>query len=192
MKPSDTNPGEESGGGHSTASTLSGPHNDGDVGNELRHALRGLAGSLVLIAAADGNGRRAVMSATSANALTMAPPAMLFCINRGVSTYPVIEEAERFSINILGRDHLELAQLCGGRRQGEDRFALGSWLCDDHGVPYLCGAQSSLICIKERAIHFGTHDVVFGLVQTVMRRNDIDPLLYLDGGYRAIGMLLNP
>lgn len=152
----------------------------------LKQAMRGLASSVVLVSTADAEGNRSAMAATSATALTMDPPAMLICINRSVSSYPILRDGADFCINVLAVDHLPLAQLCSGGAKGEARFAEGAWERDAQGVPYLADAQAAIICTQDQRIPYGTHDIFIGKVRSVHLPREIDPLIYVDGVYKSV------
>lgn len=157
-----------------------------DVSPLLKQAMRGLASSVALISAADKSGARVAMAATSVTALTMEPPAMLVCVNRNTSSYPTLREGGDFCINVLAVDHLPLAQLCSGSAKGEERFASGLWERDSLGVPYLNDAQAAIVCSQDKRIEYGTHDIFIGRVRMVHLPRGIDPLVYVDGAYKAL------
>ena len=155
------------------------------LGDKLRTAMRGHASSVSVISAADRSGNRYAMSATSAMSLTLDPPAMLICINRQVSCYPLLSTGTDFCINILAVDHLPIAKLCVVAK-GEGRFSSGDWRLDADGVPYLSDAQATIFCVQDKVIPYGTHDIFIGRVRDVLIRRTIDPLIYVDGCYKAL------
>ena len=156
------------------------------LADALRQAMRGLAKSVNLISTVDENGQRHVMVATAVTPVSMEPPSMLFCINRNASSYPTLIAGADFCINILSKDQLNLAHLCSVGAQGEARFAEGSWMQDDSGVPYLRDAQASVICTQDYNVHYGSHDIFIGLVKDVHLGDEIDPLVFADGEYRRL------
>lgn len=162
------------------------------LGDKLRSAMRGHASSVSVISAADSGGTRYAMSATSAMSLTLDPPAMLVCINRKVSCYPLLSTGTDFCINILAVDHLPIARLCVVAK-GEGRFSSGDWRNDSNGVPYLSDAQAAIFCAQDKRIPYGTHDIFISRVRDVVIRRAIDPLVYVDGYYKALraGSLTN-
>ena len=153
---------------------------------QLREAMRTLASSVSIIAAADGAGQRNAITATSVTSLSMDPPAMLVCINRATSLYPYLDMGAGFSINVLTQDQLEIAQLCSSKAFGEERFVTGQWDKDATGTPYLRDAQAALLCKVEKRISHGTHDIVIGAVHSVHLSGACDPLIYVQGQYRHI------
>lgn len=150
----------------------------------LKQAMRGLAGTVSLIATTDGS-KRSVMTATSAISLSMNPASMLVCINKNNYFHTFIKDSSFFSINILNSTQAGLAQLCSSSAQyGESRFCQGSWSSFENGVPYLTEAQSTVLCKVDEIFSYGSHDIFIGLVTQVIYREDINPLIYVAGDYK--------
>lgn len=156
------------------------------IAESLRQAMRGLAKSVVIITTVDREGNRHAMAATAVTPVSMAPPSMLFCINRDASSYSTLLDGADFCINILAFHHLDLAHLCSGGAKGEARFNTGAWVQDETGVPYLKNAQASVICVQDQRIPYGTHDIFIGQVRKVALSEDIDPLIYANNAYKRI------
>lgn len=153
----------------------------------LKGAMRGFAQSVVIITTVDQQGRRYAMAATAVTPVSMDPPSMLICVNRNVSSHPILEGGANFCLNILGVDQQDIAQCCGGAAKGEDRFSIGRWETDDHGLPYAAEAQAVISCHQRQRISYGSHDIFIGDVLSIRLADRVDPLIYLDGAYRRIG-----
>ena len=151
---------------------------------ETRQALRCLAQSVTVITCTH-DGARAAMAATAVNALSLDPPSLLACVNRGASMHAALSTAPRYAINVLHRGHEPLSRLCGGGARGEERFAANVWN-DVEGVPVLADAQASLICSRDRAIDYGSHTIFIGVVLAALTSEAIDPLIYVDGKYAGV------
>ena len=130
-----------------------------DLAGLLKGAMRGFAQSVVIITTVDQEGRRYAMAATAVTPVSMDPPSMLICVNRTVSSYPILEGGANFCLNILGVDQQDIARCCGGAAKGEDRFAVGHWETDDHGLPYAAEAQAVISCHQRQRISYGSHDI---------------------------------
>ena len=92
----------------------------------FRAVLGHFATGVTIITALD-DGEPVGMAANSFTSLSLDPPLILFCVAHSSSTWPRIERAGTFAVNILGEDHEELSQLFA--RRGVDRFA-------EHAVAY--------------------------------------------------------
>ena len=152
------------------------------VADQLRNGLRRLGKAVVVITAWQ-EGKRWAMTATAVSELSMDPPSLLVCINKTASLHAPLTAGVNFCVNILRADQLAVSQTCAGKVKGEARFAEGRWRSGACGTPYLCDAQASFFCEYETHIEYGTHAVVIGAVREVHTSGDVDPLIYLDGGY---------
>ena len=73
---------------------------------------------------------------------------------------------------------LEPRRLTTGFRPTKKRFLAPPGL-----APTLADAQATILCRRTDSHLFATHSIFIGLVEEVTAREDIDPLLYLDGCY---------
>lgn len=160
---------------------------DTGLATALKTAMRGFAQSVVIVTTTDDEGARYAMAATAVTPLSMDPPSMLICVNRTASSYKILEGGANFCLNILGTDQQDVARSCGGGAKGDDRFAVGHWVADENGLPFLADAQAAIICHQRERISYGSHDIFIGDVQAVRLAGTVDPLIYLDGVYRRAG-----
>ncbi|KQV64120.1 hypothetical protein ASC70_20075 [Caulobacter sp. Root343] len=149
---------------------------------EVKGALRRLASSVAIITS-HWNSRPMAMAATAVNGLSLSPPSLLVCVNQAAALYGALNDRARFCVNILGQDHLELAQRCGGQVAGAERFSTGAWGEDADGVPFLEDAQASLSCVCDDSLVYGTHGVFVGKITSVRMHGEIAPLIYADARY---------
>ena len=75
---------------------------------QFRSVLGHFATGVTIITAMDGE-EPVGMAANSFTSLSLDPPLILFCVAHTSSTWPRIEEAGTFAVNILGEDHVELS-----------------------------------------------------------------------------------
>ena len=52
--------------------------------------------------------------------------------------------------------------------------------------PRLRNAQASILCRRIDHHRFGTHWIFIGVVEEVAMRDEVDPLIYLDGSVRRL------
>src|SRR5689334_6673403 len=107
----------------------------------MRAAMRRLAGGVAIISTLY-EGRPLAMTATAVSSLSLEPPSLLVCINRGAGAFAALAEGARFCVNLLGRRQAELARLCGRPGEGEARFGVQGWMRDETGLPYLADGQA--------------------------------------------------
>lgn len=145
----------------------------------FRESMRHVAATVYAVSTID-SGKRYGILATAVSSLSFEPPSLLVCVNRTASLHDPLERAERFCINVLGLSNRDVAEHF--MLPHADRFAVGDWM-DEHGVPVLRTAQSSLVC---RTVHrhvFGTHTIFIGELLAAKHREDATPLTYYDRSY---------
>jgi flavin reductase (DIM6/NTAB) family NADH-FMN oxidoreductase RutF len=157
-----------------------------DLRMRFRTSLRLLASTVALVTAAHDN-RRGGLTATAVCSLSVDPPLMLVCLNRRSHTHGFVRESDRFCINYLGAQHSALAQVFAGQPEdSEGKFSIGSWGLSSFGNPVLLDSLATIECSVHRRIDEGTHSVFIGTVLDATKRNDCDPLLYVQGGFAKI------
>lgn len=153
----------------------------------LKAALRTLAGGVSIITTGEGQERTGA-TVTSATALSVDPPRMLVALNRTSSTWPVLQRAGFFGVNIVGAGHEGLAnQFAGvGGLKGADRYNGYEWTSLATGAPLLEDAVAGIDCLVEETIERHSHVIVIGAVQGV-RLTDGRSLVYQNGSYHKLG-----
>jgi flavin reductase (DIM6/NTAB) family NADH-FMN oxidoreductase RutF len=152
-----------------------------DLGNRFRAAMRRFTSSVTVISTGQ-DGQRHGMTATAVCSVSMDPPSLLVCVNRGGRLFEMMESCERFCVNVLHVEHVAVSRVFAEPNNAE-RFAHGDWQTSEHSLPYLRGAQVAIFCAKSLAVPYGSHTVFFGNVEDTHLRDDISPLLYQNGAY---------
>jgi flavin reductase (DIM6/NTAB) family NADH-FMN oxidoreductase RutF len=145
-------------------------------------AMRRFPAAVSVITAADQT-RRHGMTATAVTSLSLDPPSLIVCINRGSLLHDVMTLGRHFCVNVLRKDQADLSAAFSGALPAELRFGLGSWLTSPEGVSYLDDAQINVFCRKVAAVPYGTHTIFIGEAGAVRARDPIEPLIYQDATY---------
>lgn len=153
-----------------------------DTARDFRQAMRNFAASVTIVTT-EVAGVRFGMTATAVTSVSMAPPAMLACVNQGASFHRRIIEKNAFCVNLLGPSHIDECRAFGGGLSPEDRFSAGEWKNGPHSLPFLSDAEAAIFCSVDRAIDHGTHTIFIGEVEHVLVKDNGSPLIYLDGGF---------
>lgn len=153
-----------------------------ESGPTLRDAMRRVAATVCVISFADEAGADGI-TVSSFTSVCLDPPTVLFCVNHAASLYDRLKQAPRYAVNVLHVEQADLSQF----------FAVGTppdhgiqWQIVD-GVPTLAAAQCRMVCDAQPVVPAGTHDVFFGQVTAVQVRDDVAPLIYLNGEYIRAG-----
>ena len=160
------------------------PHTDDDVyqpdAAEFRKVLGQFATGVTIITAIDGDEPVGV-AANSFTSVSLDPPLVLFCVGRSSTTWPRIESARKFAVNILGEHQEELSQLFA--QKGADRFGQTDWHVGVGGSPVLEDVIAYLDCEFWAEYDGGDHIIVVGRVLDLGTPHDAGPLLFFRGKY---------
>lgn len=159
-----------------------------DMAAAMREGMRRLASGVCIVSAQADSGERTAMTATSITSVSDSPSSLLVCINRDTSMHNILSKGGAFAVNLLHNSQQDLSNHCASGDQGEQRFSMGQWQ-EKEGVPYLGDCLAVFICKQAKTVTFGTHDIVIGEITQVNvdETENIDPLLYLNGGYHSVG-----
>ena len=116
-------------------------------------------------------------------ALSLEPPLVLFCPSRSSATWPAIERAGHFCVNVLADGQQELARRFGS--PGGDKFAGTAWSGSPSGMPVLDGALTWVECAVQTVHEAGDHYLVIGRVTALGECRAGRPLLFYRGRYAA-------
>ena len=147
----------------------------------FRRAMRRVA-STVNVISIHVDGQPMGVTATAVSAVSLDPPSLLVCLNRAASLHAPMGDMSHFRVNVLHRDQAEVARMFADRSQHALRFSSG-WDLASPGAPRLIDAQATILCRRIDSHSFGTHSIFIGVVEEAAARDDVDPLVYLDGHY---------
>jgi flavin reductase len=158
---------------------------DAALTDAFRQAMRRVASTVNVISlCVDGDAMG--ITATAVSPISMDPPSLLVCINRAAAVHGSMGDVTHFCVNVLHRDQEPVAQMFADRRFHAERFA-GGWENDCVRPPRLLGAQATILCRRIDHHQFGTHSIFIAVVEEIAVRDEVDPLIYLDGRYASVG-----
>ena len=157
--------------------------------DELKAAMRQLAGGVSVVTAGFGDGRTGA-TVTSATALSVDPPTIIVNINRGSSVWPAISRHNHFCVNVLSAAQQPIADRFAGKDgiKGVARYADAEWYTLESGALALTGALAAVDCAVEDVIERHTHAIIIGRVLKIVAGGG-EPLVYHNGGYRLLDLL---
>ena len=150
---------------------------------DFKQAMRRVASTVNVITVCV-RGEPMGVTATAMSSVSLDPPSLLICINRSASLHSPLEDVSHFCVNVLHRSQEDIARMFADRSQQALRFATG-WKVDCDRPPRLADAQAAILCRRIHHHPFGTHSIFIGQVEEVVVRDEVDPLVYVDGRYGA-------
>ncbi|HEY0532523.1 MAG TPA: flavin reductase family protein [Actinoplanes sp.] len=150
---------------------------------ELRLLLRRRATQVTVVTTAAGD-RPVGFTATSFTSVSLRPPIVSFCLDRGSSSWPAVATAGHVAVHLLDAGQAALARTFAAG--GVDRFAAPvAWRTGPYGMPLLDGVLAWLVCRVAQRITVGNHAIVLG-EPIATEHGDGAPLLYHNGEYAAL------
>jgi flavin reductase (DIM6/NTAB) family NADH-FMN oxidoreductase RutF len=149
-------------------------------GPDFRQVMGNFATGVTIITAIDDEGPAGV-AANSFTSVSLDPPLVLFCVARTSTTWPRIEAARKFAVNILGEHQEELSRLFA--QKGADRFGQAEWHVGVGGSPVLHDVLAYIDCEFWAEYDGGDHIIVVGRVLDLGVTHDAGPLVFFRGQY---------
>jgi flavin reductase (DIM6/NTAB) family NADH-FMN oxidoreductase RutF len=150
---------------------------------QLRSAMA-LVPTSVTVVSAQGPDGPAGATANAVTSLSLEPPLMLACFDRGSRTLGFARESGRFGISVLRADHGEQARMFATKSPHEEKWRDVPWTERD-GVPILDEALMWTACELEQVHEGGDHVIAIGAVVGI-GVDDGEPLVFYRGEYRSL------
>lgn len=146
----------------------------------FRQVLGSYPTGVCVITAFDEHDQPAGMVVGTFTSVSLDPPLVGFLPDKSSSTWPKIEQAGRFCVNVLGSDQQQLCRQVAGKG---DKFAGIDLTVSDHGLPVLPDAICCIECTIRSVTEAGDHWFVLGDVLRMETARDSDPMLFHRGRY---------
>ena len=156
---------------------------DGVSPQEFRSALGAYATGVTVVTAVGPQGPSGA-TANAVTSLSLEPPMMLACLDRGSRTLTSVRAQGRFGVNALGAGHGEIARQFSGKHPEGEKWSGIRWT-ERHGLPRLDGALLWVACELRDLIDGGDHLILTGNVLEA-EAGEGEPLLFHRGAYRDL------
>lgn len=146
-----------------------------------RSIMSKYAAGVTVVTATDQNGAHFGLTVSAFCAVSLQPPLVLVCVDKGSNTSPVIQDRMAYTVNILGQDSHGAALRFASK--ADDKFSGGGLsfadsatgpILDTDAVAYLC-------CRVTNQLEAGDHHVFIGSVEDAgLTDSEARPLVYCD------------
>jgi 3-hydroxy-9,10-secoandrosta-1,3,5(10)-triene-9,17-dione monooxygenase reductase component len=147
----------------------------------FRRVLGSYPTGVCAITATGTNGSPLVMVIGSFTSVSLDPPLVGFLPDKGSSSWPLIEAAGHFCVNVLASDQQDVCRQLAAK--GADKFAGLEISTSDHGAPVIAGAIARVDCDIHAVVDAGDHWFVLGRVVSLDASAEGDPMLFYRGRY---------
>jgi flavin reductase (DIM6/NTAB) family NADH-FMN oxidoreductase RutF len=140
---------------------------------------------VTVVAAMGPQGLPFGLTVNSFTSVSLDPPLVLVCIDRGAASHDPLMDAPHFTVNVLASGQSDVAsRFASEPTQG--RFDAVVWHESTHGAPLVEGASAWLECSLHAMHEAGDHTILVGRVQSADAREG-SALVFHRGRYGSTG-----
>lgn len=147
----------------------------------FRNVLGQYPTGVSVITTTEADGTRAGFVVGTFTSISLNPPLVGFMPDKGSSSWPKIQAAGKFCVNILSADQEHLCRQFASKNG--DRFAGVAVRESGLGNPILEDAVAWIDCELDTVVEAGDHYIVMGAVKDLDIESGSLPLLFFQGGY---------
>ena len=156
---------------------------DGVSPEDFRVALSAYATGVTVVTAVGEQGPSGA-TASAVTSLSLDPPMMLACLDRGSRTLTSVRAQGRFGVNALAAGQADLAHRFSAKDPAPAKWEAVKWT-EQQGLPRLEGALVWVACELRDLIDGGDHLILTGTVLEA-EASEGEPLLFHRGDYRDL------
>lgn len=135
----------------------------------------------VCVVTALDEGKPAGMVVGSFTSVSLDPPLVGFFPDKSSSSWPLIEKAGHFAVNVLGSDQQDVSRAVTAK--GEAKFVGVEYVISEHNLPIIANAIACIECRLYSVTEAGDHWFVLGEVLGMEAAREGDPMLFHRGRY---------
>lgn len=124
------------------------------------------------------------LAASSFTTVSLDPPLVSVCAQNTSTTWPLLREANRLGISVLGENQQDDCQQLASK--GIDRFERIAWSADSAGAVLVDGAPLRMSCTIEGEIEAGDHSIVLLRIHEIESDATVAPLVFHGSTYRRL------
>lgn len=151
---------------------------------EFRAVCGQFATGVTVVTGRLDNGDPVGVTVNSFTSVSLEPPLILFCLDRGALSFDAFSLNSSFVVNILATDQEWLSNQFA--KQGGDKFVGVDYTDNDHGVPVLSGCLATIECRMHAVYEGGDHQIIVGDVVRLENKGEGSPLIYFRGNYERL------
>src|SRR6201997_4977200 len=151
---------------------------------DLRRVLGSFVTGVTVVTTVDDEGGFHGGTANSFSSVSLDPPLVLWSQAVKSHSHPAFFKAERFAVNILAEDQIELSNRFA--KSSQEKFAGLDVDIGSDGVPLLRGCSARLQCRVVSRVPGGDHTIYVGEVHAIDRA-ERKPLVFGNGQYLLAG-----
>jgi len=152
--------------------------------SSLREAFGHFPSGVIAIAA-EVDGTRVGIAASTFVPVSLDPPLVSFCVQNTSTTWPKLKDLPLLGISVLGEAHDEAARALAAKTG--DRFAGLQTVSTGGGAVFVEGTSVWLESAIEQLIPAGDHTIVILRVSDITVHADVPPIVFHRSTFRKLG-----
>jgi flavin reductase (DIM6/NTAB) family NADH-FMN oxidoreductase RutF len=149
----------------------------------LREAFGHFPSGVIAIAA-EVEGVRVGLAASTFVPVSLDPPLVSFCVQNTSETWPKLKDLPALGISVLGESHNEAARTLAAKTG--DRFA-GLNTVSKGGAVFIEGTSVWLESAIEQLVPAGDHTIVILRVHDITVHDEVAPIVFHRSAFRRLG-----
>ncbi|CAN5422852.1 flavin reductase family protein [soil metagenome] len=150
----------------------------------LREAFGHFPSGVIAIAA-EVDGVRVGLAASTFVPVSLDPPLVSFCVQNSSTTWPKLKDLPLLGISLLGEAHDAAARTLAAKTG--DRFAGLNTVSTDGGAVFIDGTSVWLESAIEQEVPAGDHVIVVLRVHAVTLHDEVAPIVFHRSTFRKLG-----
>jgi flavin reductase (DIM6/NTAB) family NADH-FMN oxidoreductase RutF len=150
----------------------------------LREAFGHFPSGVIAIAA-EVDGERVGLAASTFVPVSLDPPLVSFCVQNTSTTWPKLQGLPVLGISVLGEAHDAAAKTLAAKTG--DRFAGLETKSTDGGAVFIHGTSVWVESVIEQLVPAGDHTIVILRVSDITVHQDIAPIVFHRSAFRKLG-----
>ena len=140
----------------------------------------------VIAIAAEVDGIRVGLAASTFVPVSLDPPLVSFCVQNTSETWPKLRSLPQLGISVLGESHDDAARALAAKTG--DRFAGLDTVSRESGAVFVEGTSVWLESVIEQLIPAGDHTIVILRVSDITVHPDVPPIVFHRSTFRRLGV----
>jgi flavin reductase (DIM6/NTAB) family NADH-FMN oxidoreductase RutF len=149
----------------------------------LREAFGHFPSGVIAIAA-EVDGVRAGLAASTFVPVSLNPPLVSFCVQTTSETWPKLKSLPALGISVLGQSHDTAARTLAAKTG--DRFAGLETVSSEAGAVFVKGTSVWLESAVEQEVPAGDHSIVIMRVLDITVHREVEPIVFHRSGFRRL------
>lgn len=139
----------------------------------------------VIAIAAEVDGVRVGLAASTFVPVSLDPPLVSFCVQNTSTTWPKLKDLPFLGISVLGEAHDSAAKTLAAKTG--DRFAGLDTRTSERGALFIHGTSVWLESAIEQEVLAGDHTIVVLRVHDITVHDDVAPIVFHRSAFRRLG-----